>query len=149
MSDNPRVAAARNVLSILPLIMRTVGRAMRESASEVSPAQQRLLGFISLRSRTLSDIARMQGVTPATATTLVTTLEHRGWVRRTQDLADRRRVVVSLTGEGREAMATSQIVAEQAVAALLEPLEPGELARLVDGIDILGGLGSGERGGCS
>ena len=122
---------------------------MRESGSEVSPPQQRLLGFISVRSRTLSEIARMQGVTPATATTLVTTLEHRGWVRRTPDLADRRRVAVSLTDEGRAALATSQIVAEQAVAALLGPLESDELARLVEGIDILGGLGSGERGGCS
>ena len=91
----------------------------------------------------------MQGVTPATATTLVTTLEHRGWVRRTPDLEDRRRVAVSLTDEGRAVLATSQIVAEQAVAALLGPLESDELARLVEGIDILGGLGSGERGGCS
>ena len=149
MPDSPHVDAARNVLSVLPLIMRTVGRAMRESGSEVSPPQQRLLGFIANTSRTLSEVARMQGVTPATATTLVTTLEHRGWVRRTSDLADRRRVVVSLTDEGAAALASAQAVAEDAVAALLEPLGPDELARLGEGIDVLRKLGTAERSTCS
>jgi DNA-binding MarR family transcriptional regulator len=140
--DSSRQDAARSVLAVLPIVMRTVGRAMRESGSEVSPPQHRLLTYVANRPRTLSEVARIQGVTPATATTLVTTLENHGWVSRTPDVDDRRRVVVSLTDAGRASLEHAQSVAENAMTALLEPLGPEDLDRLVEGIDILRRLGS-------
>ncbi|HEY5540098.1 MAG TPA: MarR family transcriptional regulator [Coriobacteriia bacterium] len=144
MSRSQRVSAARALLSVMPLVNRTMGRAMRVNASAVTPLlpqQYRLLGAISHRSRTLGEIARIQGVTPATATTLVTTLESRGWVTREHDLEDRRRVVVSLTEEGATILAHSQQIAEAAMADVLEPLTPEQLSRLLDGLSVIDGLG--------
>jgi DNA-binding MarR family transcriptional regulator len=144
MHDSQRVAAARALLSTMPLVMRTIGRAMRVSASSVTPLlpqQYRLLVAIGRRSRTLGEIARIQGVTPATATTLVTTLESRGWVTREHDTDDRRRVVVSLTEGGEAILASSQQVAETAMAGLLEPLTDDQLSRLLDGLSVLRELG--------
>jgi DNA-binding MarR family transcriptional regulator len=147
LPESQRVAAARALLSTMPLVMRTVGRAMRVNGSAETPLlpqQYRLLGAIGRRSRTLGEIARIQGVTPATATTLVTTLESRGWVNRVHDPDDRRRVVVSLTEGGTAMLASSQQVAETAMADLLEPLSAEQLGRLLDGLSVLDGIGSGE-----
>jgi DNA-binding MarR family transcriptional regulator len=132
------------VLSALPVIMRTVGRSMRESGSEISPQQHRILTMLTRKPRTLSEIARIQGVRPATATTMVTTLEHRGFVRRDADPDDRRRVVVSMTEVGHTAFDAAQEVAERALAELLAPLGPEELASLAKGSDAVRRLGSSE-----
>jgi len=147
MSDSKRMAAARALLSTMPLVMRTIGRAMRvrcSSETPLLPQQYRLLGAIGRRARTLGEVARIQGVTPATATTLVTTLESRGWVNREHDPDDRRRVVVSLTDSGSAVLASSQAVAEIAMADLLEPLTPEQLGRLLDGLAVLSELGTSE-----
>jgi len=145
MSNTQRLAAARGLLSTTPLVNRTVGRAMRDNAAQIAPLlpqQYRLLGVIGRRPRTLGEIARIQGVTPATATTLVTTLDSRGWVRREHDADDRRRIRVSLTEAGAGVLAASQRIAEAAMATLLEPLSDDQLARLLDGLAVLGELGT-------
>jgi len=142
-TSKERLAAARALLAANPLIMRTVGRAMRDSAAEIAPLlpqQYRLLNVIGRRPRTLGAIARIQGVTPATATTLVNTLVSRGWVKREHDTEDRRRVVVTLTDQGTKVLAVSQRVAETAMSDLLEPLTTDQLARLVDGLSVLSDL---------
>ena len=147
MSDSQRVASARALLATMPLVMRTIGRAIRVNASieaPLLPQQYRLLGAIARRPRTLGQVARIQGVTPATATTLVTTLESRGWVNREHDTEDRRRVLVSLTEGGREVLAKSQQVAESAMVALLEPLDAEQIARLLDGLSVLDELGTSD-----
>jgi DNA-binding MarR family transcriptional regulator len=145
MSANRRLQGARALLAVMPLVMRTVGCAMRESPREAAPLlpqQYRLLGAIGRRPRTLGQVAAIQGVTPATATSLVTTLETRGWVTRTHDLQDRRRVVVTLTDGGAEVLAASQLIAEGAMADLLAPLSDEQLKLLTDGLAVLGDLGA-------
>jgi len=147
MPDTQRLRAARALLGSMPLVMRTIGRAMRlgvGNSSPLLPQQYRLLGAIGRKPRTLGQIARIQGVTPATATTLVTTLENRCWVTREHDQEDRRKIVVSLTSEGEKILSASQRVAETAMADLLAPLAPEQLQRLLDGLGVLGDLGGGE-----
>jgi DNA-binding MarR family transcriptional regulator len=147
MSDQRETQAARALLGVMPFVMRTIGRAMRVDPSESAPLlpqQYRLLGAIGRKPRTLGQIARIQGVTPATATTLVTTLESRGWVVREQDAEDRRRVVVSLTEQGVKRHAQGQAVAESAMTELLAPLSAEQLDRLLSGLAVLDELGGTE-----
>jgi DNA-binding MarR family transcriptional regulator len=121
--------------------MRTIGNAMRNGGSSgpsLLPQQYRLLGAIGRRPRTLGQVAAIQGVTPATATTIVTTLENRGWVRRDHDPDDRRRVVVSLTEEGRETLASNRRIVEDAMAELLGPLSDDQIDLLLAGLAVLG-----------
>jgi len=151
MPDVERLLAARTLLGTMPLVMRTVGRAMRlgmvGGTTPLLPQQYRLLSAIGRKPRTLGQIARIQGVTPATATTLVTTLENRGWVTREHDQEDRRKVVVSLTELGRTTHAASQRIAEAAMVELLAPLDADELKRLQGGLDVLNQLGTSEGHG--
>ena len=139
MSEEKRTEAARALLATMPLVMRTIGRAMRcksTGEAQVLPQQYRLLGAINSRPRTLGEIARIQGVTPATATTLVTTLESRGWVTREHDPDDRRRVVVSLTAHGSEVLSASRRVVEGEMTGLLSALSDEQVARLSDGLAV-------------
>lgn len=144
MPTSPSRQTARAVLAALPVIMRTIGRSMRESGGEVSPQQHRILTLLSRGPRALSQIARIQGVTPATATTMVTTLENHGLVRRRGDAKDRRRVLVSMTDAGQAALESAQEVAERAIAELLSPLDKAELARLAEGFEVVRELGARE-----
>jgi DNA-binding MarR family transcriptional regulator len=140
MSNSLQMKAARGLLGTMPVVMRTIGRATRSEAvknAQLLPQQYRLLNAIARRPRTLGQIARMQGVTPATATTLVTTLENRGWVAREHDQDDRRRVVVSLTQEGECRLAKCRSVVESAMAENLSALSDDQLQRLVDGLAVL------------
>ena len=147
MPVTQRLQAARALLGTTPLVMRTIGRAMRVNhgdATPLLPQQYRLLGAIARKPRTLGQIARIQGVTPATATTVVTTLESRGWVTRRHDPDDRRRVVVSLTKGGSEVLTAGQRIAEAAMADLLAPLSADQLTQLIAGLHVLRSVGSGE-----
>ena len=105
-----RARAARSVLESVPLIMRTVGHGVRHGGGEVSPQQYRLFNIIGAHPQTPTRLARFQGVTPATATATVSTLEQRGWVIREHDAEDRRRVIVSLTGEGRAVLDRARVL---------------------------------------
>ena len=136
---------ARSVLSAVPVLMRTVGHTVRESGGDVSPQQHRILTLLARSPRTLGEVARIQGVTPATITTTITTMENRGWVGRESDPSDRRRVVVTITEEGRAAFASTQKVVEQAIARLLEPLSDTELLTVGKGFDSVRDLGERER----
>ena len=143
-SATPSRRAARAMLSALPVIMRTVGRSMRESGGEISPQQHRILTMLSRRARSLSQLAQAQGVTPATATTMVTTLENRHMVRRDVDADDRRRVVVSITDAGQAALEAAQEIAEEALAELLGTLDAVQLTQLAASFEVVRELGSSE-----
>lgn len=64
----------------------------------LGPAERLCLSFLWLGPRTASAIAREVRLTPAAVTALVDRLERRGFVRRTSDPTDRRKVLVELAG---------------------------------------------------
>jgi DNA-binding MarR family transcriptional regulator len=73
-------------------------------------------------------------ITTASMTSLLDTLQRRGLVQRTPDVEDRRRVVVTITGEGRRVIRRllPEILALQDdVAAALSPGDRAELVRLL------------------
>jgi DNA-binding MarR family transcriptional regulator len=73
-----------------------VGRQLR-----VGPADMRCLDYLSEGPRTAGELAVASGLRPAATTTLIDRLAERGFVRRAPATADRRRVLVELTEEGR------------------------------------------------
>ncbi len=145
MSEDLRGDAARRLLHTLPFIMRNVGTGMRGAGIDVSPPQHRLLTMLAAHPRTLSQVAEFQGVTPATATTLITTLESRGWVSREHDPEDRRRVVVTVTDAGLERLTAAQRAAEDSMVSALDPLSDDDVRRLLDGLRVLEGVADTHR----
>lgn len=76
----------------------------------------------------LSQLAELAGVAAPTATRLVDCLERDGLLRRDRSASDRRSVLVSLTGAGRERMQAKHRELSDRRRGLYERLEPEERA---------------------
>lgn len=80
---------------------------------------------------TPAELAEKAGVTRATMTGLIDTLERDGLVHREPDLADRRRLSVSLTKKGDAFIKTLLPVHFRRIAELMSPLSENERKTLV------------------
>src|SRR5882724_8282305 len=73
---------AREILEIIPLVMRTVAAELRAAGEMPAPAHFGLLSILSVRPRMLSDLASRQGVSRPTMSNSISAMVERGWVRR-------------------------------------------------------------------
>jgi DNA-binding MarR family transcriptional regulator len=78
-----------------------------------------VIGAISRTGAPLAEIIDSLGVSKQSAGQLVDTLALRGYIERTVDPGDRRRLTVKLTPRGREAAAITRAAVERIDAALL------------------------------
>lgn len=100
----------RSIIRSLRRIIRAVGLYSRELLRRRNLTTSQLATLRQLgRAGALSagELARGIAVSQATITGVVDRLEVRGLVTRTRSAEDRRRVVIELTGAGREVVATS------------------------------------------
>ncbi|GLY98061.1 MarR family transcriptional regulator [Actinoplanes sp. NBRC 103695] len=89
----------------------------------------------------LSELYAPEGVSQPAMTQLVTRLEREGLARRSSDPADGRVVIVSITEEGRDAVARRRDGRARALAELLEQLPEDEHAALLAALPALQRLG--------
>ena len=80
---------------------------------------------------TPAELADAAGVTRATMTGLVDTLERDGWVTRTGDPADRRTVLVRMTAEGQALLDAILPDYFRCVSATMQPLSKAERKQLI------------------
>jgi DNA-binding MarR family transcriptional regulator len=85
----------------------------------------------------IGDLAEREGVSAATATRLVASLEERGLVARETDLADRRSSRVSLTPAGRAKLDWARRRRTERLAQRLSTLTDDEVRRLLDALPVL------------
>ena len=97
--------AARELLHVVMLVMRTVAANMRRSPDSLAPAQMGTLMKVSVGPCTMSALARHLSVSPPTVSKSVDMLVRRGWLERWVDKHDRRQTMVRLTTEGRRVLA--------------------------------------------
>jgi DNA-binding MarR family transcriptional regulator len=128
--------AARDILAIVPRVMRTVAAELRSSGELPAPVHFGLLTFLVEQPRTLTELAGLQGVSLPTISNSVTALVQRGWVRRTA-ARDRRRVIVEPTAAGRAALQRVGRAAEAHLAERLAPLDRSSHRRLKAGLAVL------------
>ncbi len=128
---------ARQLLSLLPLVMRSMAADMRRQGCALPPTHFALPAMLARRPRTMGELAERMGVSAPTMSNLIATLVERGWVVRRQDLADRRVTLIELTAFGRRSLQRHQVRAEQRVARLLSALPPAKRADLLSGLTAL------------
>jgi DNA-binding MarR family transcriptional regulator len=129
--------SAREILRIVPLVMRTVAAELRAAGELPAPAHFGLLSVLSARPRTLSELATLQGVSLPTMSNSISAMVQRGWVRRTAPPRDRRVVIVEVTPTGRGALERVRRSAEAHLAQVLAPLDPAARRRLQAGLSVL------------
>jgi DNA-binding MarR family transcriptional regulator len=129
--------AARGLLEVVMLVMRTVAADMRRSPRPLAPAQMGSLMRIAAGPCTMSELARYQAVSLPTISRSVDMLVRRGWVERWVDKQDRRQTMARLTPSGRKMLAHIKQRTEQQVTRTLAPLNSAERAQLVSALNVL------------
>src|SRR6266550_2819018 len=114
--------SAREILKIIPLVMRTVAAELRAAGELPAPAHFGLLTMLSVKPRTLSELASLQGVSLPTMSNSISAMVDHGWVRRTSPVQDRRIVIIEVTPTGKSALARVGRFAEIHLAEILAPL---------------------------
>jgi DNA-binding MarR family transcriptional regulator len=137
VTDELTQKAARQVMEIVPLVMRTIGAEMRRTDHPLMPGHMRVLHMCSHRAWGLGDLAGAQAVSAPTMSNTVSALVERGWLTRTQAEDDRRKVMIELTPEGKRVLEEVRQQSEARVAELLAPLSPDERDTLLAGLAVL------------
>jgi len=137
MNKSAARETAREILKIVPLVMRTVAAELRAAGELPAPAHFHLLSMLSHQPRTLTELAALQGVSLPTMSNSISALVDRGWVKRTAPTRDRRVVIIEVTPTGKSAVDRVGRCAEIHLAEVLAPLDAGSRKRLQGGLGIL------------
>jgi len=131
--------SARDILQIIPLVMRTVAAELRASGELPAPAHFGLLSILNDHPRMLTDLASIQGVSLPTMSNSISAMADHGWVRRAAPApdGDRRIVMIEVTPAGRAALERVARCAEAHLADILAPLDLPARRRLKSGLGVL------------
>jgi len=129
--------AARDILKIVPVVMRTVAAELRKSGELPAPAHFGLLAMVKVQPRTLTELATLQGVSLPTMSNSVSAMVQRGWVKRSSPDRDRRVAIIELTEAGREALERVGRAAEVRLSEQLQSLDDKARRRLQSGLAVL------------
>jgi DNA-binding MarR family transcriptional regulator len=121
----------RRILRATSIHSRKLGR----SVGITSPQLMVLQAIHDQETPTASEISRAVSLSQATITTIVNTLEQRDLVHRERSSVDRRRVHVSLTDPGREALANAPKPLQESFALRFEALPSWEQHQLVASLE--------------
>lgn len=133
----PSDDAARLLLDVVMLVMRTVAADMRKSPRPLAPPQMGILMRIAAGPCTMSELARFQAVSLPTISKSVDMLVRRGWVERWIDKHDRRQTMARLTPSGKRMLTHIKQRTERQVTRTLAPLTIDERNELVSTLNIL------------
>ncbi|HOA24943.1 MAG TPA: MarR family transcriptional regulator [Aggregatilineales bacterium] len=127
-------AAIGKMMDVLPLINRTLFAVVRQIGH---PAHYTLLSTLAHRPGTVSELAERLGVSLPSMSTMLGTLEARGWVRRSAGKSDRRVVQIELTAAGAEVLGEMRAAIAACLRERLADLPPEDAAMLLAGLDVL------------
>lgn len=135
--DQDELIAAREMLDVIPLIMRTLRPDLHNPAGLPNPGHFHLLHALLDGPHNLSELAERHNVTLPTMSNTISTLSDHGYVQRVQAEDDRRRVVIRLTPAGREILWRIRALTEAHLADILRPLSDEDKKQLIAGLAVL------------
>jgi DNA-binding MarR family transcriptional regulator len=135
----PSSRLALDLLTIVPKIMQTIRREMRQSrGGDLSVPQFRVLAHLRRKPGiSLIETAEYLGLTSPSIVSLVDALAAKNLVTRAQAAGDRRKIALHLTPEGEAAFDAAFQAAQQSLADRLQHLAAGDLEVLISAMDLL------------
>ena len=131
---------AKQLLEIIPSVMRFLSAEIRASGHLPSPAQFGVMVTLAYHPCNLSSLAEENGVSLPTMSSTINTLVERGWVKRTRSTVDRRVVNAEITESGMNHLLEIQSHAEQKLLKLIDPIDDGDRDQLSAGLEILSNI---------
>lgn len=133
----PRQRVARATARTIPRIMGTISAGYRESGDCIHPSQLRMLMMMHGGAVSPSELAEEMEVSLPTISKSLAGLERRGWIERTVDATDRRRVLLGITEQGHRQMHASFEIGISQLELALATATDEELARIESGLATL------------
>jgi len=116
------------------------------SGDVLSSHQVSILDHLSASEATsLAELATHMGVTPSTMSLATERLVGGGYVRRTRDRADKRRLRLLLTAKGQRVREAHSVLDPARVSAVLRRLSGPDRARAIRGLELLGRAAAAEN----
>lgn len=103
----------------------------------LSSAGYRLLGYLATGHSAASVLAAKLAVSRPSVTVAVDVLEKQGFVTRSQDTSDARRVTISMTAAGRAALARADDLVAERLDLVAESLGDVETRAVFDALELL------------
>jgi DNA-binding MarR family transcriptional regulator len=130
---------AREVLDVVPAIMRVIRTEMRRHrSSDLSVPQFRAMTFINRNPGcSLLTVAEHLGLTSPSACRMIDILVGRELVYRQISLKDRRMINLSMTDKGQSILEISRKGTMENLATILSSLTPSEQSTIMDAMKIL------------
>jgi len=132
---------SRHLTRLLPVLRHAVahlGIEQTPTGRRLGLTNARVMALVTVDSTdhcSMSDLARALDLPASLATRVVDELSARSLVKRFDDDADRRRVLLRLTPEGQAAIVAAQAEAEEQISAVIERMSPKETDALVIGLE--------------
>lgn len=133
---------AREILEVVPLIMRTIRMEMRSRRSaDLSVVQFRALLFLDRNpGASLSTVAGHLGLTLPTVSKMIDRMVADQVVTRGDSTDDRRRMTLVLTAQGKSLLEKAHRGTEHRLQEILAGLGPGERETVHQAVQLLQGL---------
>jgi DNA-binding MarR family transcriptional regulator len=115
---------------------RTVNLAL--NTAELSPAGHRMLAYLVTGDTAVEVLAAKFSISRPTVTATLDWLEPRGYVVRTPSQEDRRRVEISITRKGLDALAEADRLIVERLQGVLDEIGGDEVSAIVSSLETLG-----------
>lgn len=136
-ADSAAYRVARVTAHTVPRVMGTLAASLREQDEHLHPAQMKVLMMMHAGELSPSQLAERLQVSLPTISKTVSVLERRGWIERSADEHDRRRVALRLTGDGRETVKSVLTYGIEELARTLSVATDEELDTIEGGMHAL------------
>jgi len=110
---------------------------MRTPAIHIPPVHFHVLNHLETQPYALNELAERMSVSSASLSRTITVLEEREWVTRKRSAEDRRVVQIGITPQGHEVLMDIENRTEDFLTETLSQLSQEDLAKLMDGLDIM------------
>ncbi|MGI8587439.1 MAG: MarR family winged helix-turn-helix transcriptional regulator [Chloroflexia bacterium] len=132
---------ASRILQVMPRIWRHIIVEAKDqlpsALCEMGESQYHLVHAVHHKELTTGDLAEKMKVSTPTISRMVDSLVERGYLERRPDPADRRKIWLTLTGQGTALAETMEKRFRDVVAQFLEPLSPEQLEQIGAAFDTL------------
>lgn len=138
MTNTPQHPGPTHLATDLRLACLRIARRNRfESVVKIAPHQFAALSRIGCGPATVGELADWERVSAPTMSRTLSGLVDAGWVSRSGDPDDGRRVILTITGAGRELLAETRKARDEWMTVRLELLSPEEIERLETALPLL------------
>lgn len=138
MSNTARNPGPSHLATDLRLACLRIARRNRfESVVEVAPHQFAVLSRVGCGPATVGELAEWERVSAPTMSRTVAGLLDAGWIERSGDPDDGRRVIITITDAGRSLLARTRRARDEWMTVRLDTLTPEEIERLEAALPLL------------